>query len=858
MRKIILHVGLHKTGSSSIQLTATNNRKLLENNGILYPELDSSNHSISFYSKFSENRDSYHINLKEGLSLCDINKKNEKWFSKLKDEILLSRCETILISGEDISVLSVKELTELKVWFHENIKGVIEFEIIMFAREPINWACSNIQELVKNGIKNIHDAHALGYLQSIDEKQEKFFTVFGESNTHIYSFDKQIKSKEGLIAFFFKRIGIPQKLIDELHVVKTNESLSLEEVFISSLCIDLRNKGVLDVEFDINLTTDFNHTKFSLVHSFSEKIRKEANTDYQLLKQLGEVYEQGNKTHNALDFFSLADVSLIESEFIRLSKLLKSSSIGVADLFRNMALLYEAYSIKRSFQLMQLASKYRPLGPLIKDKINTYIKKLSLEGFFDEDLGFIWIAKSDTKTLFHKKFNDFIYGNEIIKNKILAKSAHHHLPAKVLGEACENKYVSLASPYSGEKIKTTISIKPNIFLFCDHKSILLGVGVEHNMHQAMSDMIVFMAENRIVIRYNYDDSFDYTGTSFSYLARAWLAGLKKELLDITDEKGAYNFPKFLPSKRVIVSSRGLKHMGHALWNSLNAYNNLIDIKYINSREDIELAFIDNFYGTASETKEILYKEKFKFLTFESDNSLLEFASQQNALPIFISSGKLSRNINNKVASFCINNSKASPQPLANEYIIISLRTGLRTCTNQYEIYSSLINQINESYPNKYRFVIDGMNSPRKTRDYHTSAYKRATIDFDTEVELGKKLEALSNNVTSIVGCQLGTSLAYARASILAISPWGAGLVKYKWLTDCNTFIYGSPETVSDNHIHKRLYDNSIILESKMKTIYFTYDKEPKILNKSVPSRNDNYCIDAKSFIFQVLHVIKEI
>ena len=127
MRKIILHVGLHKTGSSSIQLTATNNRKLLENNGILYPELDSSNHSISFYSKFSENRDSYHINLKEGLSLCDINKKNEKWFSKLKDEILLSRCETILISGEDISVLSVKELTELKVWFHENIKGVIEF-----------------------------------------------------------------------------------------------------------------------------------------------------------------------------------------------------------------------------------------------------------------------------------------------------------------------------------------------------------------------------------------------------------------------------------------------------------------------------------------------------------------------------------------------------------------------------------------------------------------------------------------------------------------------------------------------------------------------------------------------------------
>ena len=59
----LLHVGLHKTASTSLQATCGLNRDLLESNGYNYPALFNShggvkteNHSIALFNIFSSSR----------------------------------------------------------------------------------------------------------------------------------------------------------------------------------------------------------------------------------------------------------------------------------------------------------------------------------------------------------------------------------------------------------------------------------------------------------------------------------------------------------------------------------------------------------------------------------------------------------------------------------------------------------------------------------------------------------------------------------------------------------------------------------------------------------------------------------
>src|SRR3989304_5866607 len=75
--EIILHVGLHKTGTSSIQETLflNENNKILKNHGFLYPKNWVPNHSIPVYSAFCDNPEKYHANIKLGYNLSEIEEK---------------------------------------------------------------------------------------------------------------------------------------------------------------------------------------------------------------------------------------------------------------------------------------------------------------------------------------------------------------------------------------------------------------------------------------------------------------------------------------------------------------------------------------------------------------------------------------------------------------------------------------------------------------------------------------------------------------------------------------------------------------------------------------------------------------
>src|SRR5688500_5651714 len=100
MRDILIHCGVHKTGTSSIQRALAANRTKLLEAGVLYPSFRS-NH-FELYSAFCEDPLDYHVNKSRGITSAQqlaAARKNtlELFEAELRDH----NEKNVLISSED-------------------------------------------------------------------------------------------------------------------------------------------------------------------------------------------------------------------------------------------------------------------------------------------------------------------------------------------------------------------------------------------------------------------------------------------------------------------------------------------------------------------------------------------------------------------------------------------------------------------------------------------------------------------------------------------------------------------------------------------------------------------------------------
>ena len=153
VKKIYLHIGLHKTASTSLQETCAANHSKLAAQNIHYPIFSCpctphrsiSNHSIPLFSLFTTAPRSYPVNIHWGIK--DVEVANDAYRKQL--EMAFENEQDLLISGEDISSLNAKELSNLL-----NFLGATGRQIVPFAcvRSPYAFHCSQVQQQVKDGV----------------------------------------------------------------------------------------------------------------------------------------------------------------------------------------------------------------------------------------------------------------------------------------------------------------------------------------------------------------------------------------------------------------------------------------------------------------------------------------------------------------------------------------------------------------------------------------------------------------------------------------------------------------------------------------------------------------------------------
>tara|TARA_R110000787_G_scaffold12074_14_gene39264 strand:- start:796 stop:1896 length:1101 start_codon:yes stop_codon:yes gene_type:complete len=210
MKTLILHVGMHKTGSTSIQRSLEGFDRGL----IRYLDLGSSNHSGPVRTIFSERSNDYPAHRRSGKSRHAIAQMASHHRAQMIRELSLPR-QRFIISGEGISALSPAGVRALAQFLKQYVDRI---QVIGYVRDPVGYANSAFQQRVKDGQAAISVPRP-----NYRNRFRKFFDVFGRENVELIQFNPSAFENRSVVRDFCNRAGIPA---DNVREKRANESLS--------------------------------------------------------------------------------------------------------------------------------------------------------------------------------------------------------------------------------------------------------------------------------------------------------------------------------------------------------------------------------------------------------------------------------------------------------------------------------------------------------------------------------------------------------------------------------------------------------------------------------------------------------
>lgn len=206
-----------KTGSTSIQRTLHKN---LNDPDYTYAELGNKNHGKLIASLFLKKGKIYPAYRKEGYSYEEIEKLNKGTKKRLIRSIKSGGADNMIISGEGLAAaLSFEELMEMKKFLY---KFFLNITIVAYVRPPGAFASSHLQQKVKGGLYNFD---LKGIYPHYRKKLEKYDSVFGKENVHIWKFDPELFFGGDVVLDFCHRLNIK---MDPSCIERENESITKE------------------------------------------------------------------------------------------------------------------------------------------------------------------------------------------------------------------------------------------------------------------------------------------------------------------------------------------------------------------------------------------------------------------------------------------------------------------------------------------------------------------------------------------------------------------------------------------------------------------------------------------------------
>jgi hypothetical protein len=226
MKKLVIHVGMHKTGSTTLQTTLFENAIRLRKEKVFFPEDTACNHGRVMGAIFMD----YLIErpLQKAKILHSFKGNREVKTRKFKsyweikfDEFHKSDCDTFIISSETFFRLSRPGIEEFKSFLSRTFDSI---EVIAYIRNPQEFIDSMFSQMIKMGVNTIDELYQFQYfyLKDILAALKNYIDVFGKRNVHIRAFSRERLYNNDIIDDFlytvFGRIDFSIKRVRDKNV----------------------------------------------------------------------------------------------------------------------------------------------------------------------------------------------------------------------------------------------------------------------------------------------------------------------------------------------------------------------------------------------------------------------------------------------------------------------------------------------------------------------------------------------------------------------------------------------------------------------------------------------------------------
>ena len=210
-RVCYVHVGPHKTGSTSIQWFLQENRAELLKHGYFVPE--------------SETRRGAHHTLAEGLAGLDVGEHREPLVARSIAAIAERPAQAIIISSEALEGL-FRNRQHTETFFNRIHELSLKPKLILFPRNQPQWINSSYASSVKSFRRSdSFEACAFGFAQSPDARFSRWIELAETHGAELIArpFSKETLSR-GVIPEFLRSIGITSSQFRD-RAVRRNEAV---------------------------------------------------------------------------------------------------------------------------------------------------------------------------------------------------------------------------------------------------------------------------------------------------------------------------------------------------------------------------------------------------------------------------------------------------------------------------------------------------------------------------------------------------------------------------------------------------------------------------------------------------------
>lgn len=236
MVRLTLHIGMSKTGSTSIQAAFEEARLRLRAEGIDYLDLGRNHGRLIRVALRGRAERSRHPALAAlGIARASADYDPGRVRAAIEAKFAAPRAPHVIVSGEGLYGLEPDEIAALGTLAARHFRDV---QVVVYVREPVGWAASRLQEAVKHGRTIDEQVDGLArdparspLLPRFRRQVGAYRDVFGAERVSIRPFEPARFAGGDLIADFCTAIGRPE-LAGALGRTWNNPRLSWEALLL--------------------------------------------------------------------------------------------------------------------------------------------------------------------------------------------------------------------------------------------------------------------------------------------------------------------------------------------------------------------------------------------------------------------------------------------------------------------------------------------------------------------------------------------------------------------------------------------------------------------------------------------------